>query len=32
LAAEEKANDIDGATTTIHRDAVRLVPDMLDYI
>jgi hypothetical protein len=32
LAAEEKAGDIEGATTTIHRDAVRLVPDMLDYI
>jgi hypothetical protein len=32
LASEEKLDDVEGATTTIHRDAVRLVPDMLDYI
>jgi hypothetical protein len=33
LASEEKADEeIEGATTTIHEDAVRLVPDMLDYI
>ena len=33
LASEEKADEeIEGATTTIHENAVRLVPDMLDYI